>query len=64
MDGAGRYHASFVMEVRGTPLPVIKTAVGVDLGLSTFVALSDGRKEGNPHWLRQRERALRRSNGT
>jgi putative transposase len=61
MDGAGRYHASFVVEVREILLPVIKTAVGVDLGLSAFVALSDGRKEGNPHWLRQRERALRRS---
>src|SRR5215204_7297516 len=61
LDGAGRYHASFVVEVRETPLPVIKTAVGVDLGLSTLVALSDGRKEGNPRWLSQRQKALRRS---
>jgi transposase len=61
MDGAGRYHASFVVEVRETPLPVVKTAVGADLGLSAFVALSDGRKEDNPRWLRQREKALRRS---
>ena len=51
MDGAGRYHASFVVEVRETPLPVVKTAVGADLGLSAFVALSDGRKEDNPRWL-------------
>jgi putative transposase len=61
MDGAGRYHASFVVEVREILLPVIKTAVGVDLGLSAFVALSDGRKEGNPRWLSQRQKALRRS---
>ena len=61
MDGAGRYHASFVVEVRETPLPVINTAVGVDLGLSTLVALSDGRKEDNPRWLKQREQALQRS---
>jgi IS605 OrfB family transposase len=61
LDGAGRFHASFVVQVQETPLPVIKTAVGVDLGLSTFVALSDGRKEDNPRWLRQREKALRRS---
>jgi putative transposase len=52
LDGAGRYHASFVVDARETPLPVIKTAVGVDLGLSSFVALSDGRKEDNPRWLR------------
>jgi putative transposase len=49
------------VEVRETPLPVINTAVGVDLGLSTLVALSDGRKEDNPRWLKQRERALQRS---
>ena len=61
LDGAGRYHASFVVDVQETPLPVLKTAVGVDLGLSTFVALSDGRKEDNPRWLRRRQRALRRS---
>src|SRR4029453_11402077 len=40
-------------------------AVGVDLGLTTFAALamsSDAtRKEDNPRWLRQREKALRRS---
>jgi transposase len=28
LDGAGRYHASFVVDVRETPLPVIKTPVG------------------------------------
>jgi putative transposase len=43
MDGAGRYHASFVVDVRETPLPVIKTAVGVDLGLSAYRV---GRAEG------------------
>jgi IS605 OrfB family transposase len=61
LDGAGRYHASFVVEVRDTPLPFTRTAVGVDLGLSTLVALSNGRKEDNPRWLRQRQKALRRS---
>jgi IS605 OrfB family transposase len=61
LDAAGRYHASFVVEVRETPLPASKAAVGVDLGLAAFVALSDGRKEANPRWLRQREKALRRS---
>jgi IS605 OrfB family transposase len=61
LDGAGRYHASFVVEIAGAPLPTADTAVGVDLGLSSFAALSDGRKIDNPRWLRQREKALRRS---
>jgi len=39
----------------------LETAVGIDLGLTSFAALSDGRKVDNPRWLRQRERALRRS---
>jgi hypothetical protein len=61
LDGAGRYHASFVVEVVEAPLPVADTAVGVDLGLTTFAALSTGEMVDNPRWLRQREKALRRS---
>src|SRR5215211_7768165 len=34
LDRAGRYHASFVVEVTEVPLPVAESAVGVDLGLS------------------------------
>jgi putative transposase len=60
LDGAGRYHASFVVEVACQPLLPTTGAVGVDLGLSTFAALSTGEKVDNPRWLRQRERALRR----
>ena len=61
LDAAGRYHASFVLEVAEAPLPAIDRVVGVDLGLSTFATLSDGRRIDNPCWLRQREKALRRS---
>ena len=61
LDGAGRYHASFVVEVHEAPLPAVDAAVGIDLGLSAFAALSDGRKIDNPRWLRAPERALRRS---
>jgi putative transposase len=61
LDGAGRYHASFVVESAEPSLPPADTAVGVDLGLSSFAALSTGEKVDNPRWLRQREKALRRS---
>ena len=61
LDGAGRYQASFVVEVREVPLAAVDAAVGVDLGLSSFAALSTGEKVDNPRWLRQREKALRRS---
>ena len=61
LDGAGRYHASFVVEVREVPLAAVDAAVGVDLGLTSLAALSTGEKIDNPRWLRQREKALRRS---
>jgi IS605 OrfB family transposase len=61
LDGAGRFHGSFVVEIAEEPLPSAGTAVGVDLGLTTFAALSSGEKVDNPRWLRQREKALRRS---
>jgi putative transposase len=63
LDGAGRYHAAFVLEVREVPLAAVDAAVGVDLGLSSFAALSTGEKVDNPRWLRQRAKALRRSQG-
>jgi IS605 OrfB family transposase len=61
LDRADRYHASFVVEVAQALRPAVESAVGVDLGLSRFAALSTGEKVANPRWLRQREKALRRS---
>jgi putative transposase len=61
LDRAGRYHASFVVEVAEARLPAAEGAVGIDLGLSSFATLSTGEVVANPRWLRQRARALRRS---
>jgi IS605 OrfB family transposase len=61
LDRAGRYHASFVVQVAERFLPAVEGVVGLDLGLSSFAALSTGEKVANPRWLRRRERALRRS---
>jgi transposase len=61
LDGAGRYHVSFVVDVQMARPPNAYTAVGVDLGLTAFAVLSSGEKVDNPSWLRRREKALRRS---
>jgi IS605 OrfB family transposase len=61
LDGAGRYHASFVVQVQEAPLPPTPTQVGIDLGLTHFATLSTGEKVANPRWLRQRQKALRRA---
>ncbi|WP_327095834.1 transposase [Nocardia vinacea] len=60
-DAAGRYFASFVVQVDDQPLPPVDSEVGIDLGLSTFAVLSDGKRIESPRFLRQAERRLRRA---
>jgi putative transposase len=53
MDAAGRYFASFVVEAGDDPRPDAGAVVGIDLGLTHFAVLSDGRKIANPRFLRR-----------
>jgi putative transposase len=59
-DAAGRYFASFVIEGGPHILPEAGPVVGLDLGLTSFAALSDGRKITAPRFLRRAEKKLRR----
>jgi putative transposase len=59
-DSAGRYFASFVIEAEPGILPEAEAAVGLDLGLTWFAVLSDGRKITAPRFLRRAEQKLRR----
>ncbi len=61
VDAAGRYHASFVVDVPDAPLPPVEREVGVDLGLTHFAVLSDGRKVDNPRHGRRAAAKLRRA---
>ncbi|WP_305781585.1 RNA-guided endonuclease InsQ/TnpB family protein [Nocardia flavorosea] len=60
-DSAGRYFASFVVAVEDQTLPEVDTEVGIDLGLTTFAVMSDGRKINSPRFLRQAERRLKKA---
>ena len=60
-DAAGRYFASFVVGAGPCPLPVAGPAVGIDLGLTHFAVLSDGRKIASPQFLRRAEKKLKRA---
>jgi putative transposase len=60
-EADGRYYASFVVEVAASPLPTVQNDVGLDLGLSTPLATSDGELVDNPRHLRSRERHLARA---
>jgi IS605 OrfB family transposase len=61
MDAAGRFFASFVVDTGPEPLPAAGLEVGIDLGLTHFAVLSDGRKIANPRFLRRAERKLRKA---
>jgi putative transposase len=58
-DAAGRYFASFAVQATGDPLPPSGAETGIDLGLTHFAVLSDGRKVASPRFLRRAERRLR-----
>jgi IS605 OrfB family transposase len=58
-DAAGRYFASFVIAAASEPLPESGAETGIDLGLTHFAVLSDGRKVASPRFLRRAERRLR-----
>ncbi|MEU8193999.1 transposase [Microbispora amethystogenes] len=60
-DQAGRYFASFVIEVAEQPLPSVEPEAGIDLGLSAFAVLSNGRKIDSPRFLRRAEKKLKRA---
>ena len=57
-DAAGRYFASFVVETEPDELPEAEPVVGIDLGLTHFAVLSDGRKITSPRFLRRAEKKL------
>jgi putative transposase len=58
-DSAGRYFASFVIQVQPDPLPETGPVLGIDLGLTHFAVLSDGRKIASPRFLRRAEKKLK-----
>ena len=59
-DEAGRYFASFVVEVERPKLPADSKAVGIDLGLASLAVTSEGEKIAPPKFLRSTLRRIRR----
>jgi putative transposase len=60
-DAAGRFFASFVVEVSPEPLPETGRECGIDLGLGHFAVMDDGTKAASPRFLRRAENKLRRA---
>ncbi len=57
-DGANRYFVSILVEDDIKPLPVVNQMVGLDLGITSMVALSTGESVGNPHFFAKDEKRL------
>ncbi len=60
-DAAGRFSASFVVEVTPAPLPETGAECGIDLGLGHFAVMDDGTKINAPNFLRRAEKKLKRA---
>jgi putative transposase len=60
-DAAGRYFASFVVEVNLEPLPETRAECGIDLGLGHFAVMDDGTKIAAPRFLRRAQKKLKRA---
>jgi putative transposase len=58
---ATEWYAQVLVEDGKAPVEnrPIETAIGVDVGLTSFATLSDGTKIENPRWTRKSERKLR-----
>ena len=57
----GMWYACFSCIVEPEPLPANHKATGLDVGLCSFVTLSDGTKIGNPRLFRKAQKHLRRA---
>jgi len=57
-DRVGNWYACFACEVPEHPLSMCESLVGVDVGLESFITLSNGEKVANPRFFRKDELAL------
>ena len=57
---SGKYHVSVLVATIAEPLPKTQRNVGIDLGLTDFIVLSDGTKVANPKFLAKFEHKLAR----
>ncbi len=60
VHNADKWFACFTVEqADATPLPATGLSVGVDVGISALLAMSDGQQVANPQWYRVSQKALR-----
>jgi putative transposase len=60
LSPSGRWSVSLLVEVEIEPLPESPNQIGIDLGITSLVALSTGEKVSNPKGFRAKRAKLRR----
>ncbi len=60
-SATGKWYACISCVVDAKPLPPADAAVGIDMGLESFLVRSDGEQEPNPQFYRHDEEALKRA---
>jgi putative transposase len=61
LSPAGRWTVSLLVDVEIEPLPPCSNEIGVDLGVTSLVALSDGEKIANPKGFNAKRRKLKKA---
>lgn len=61
LSPAGRWTVSLLVDVEIEPLPQSPNSVGIDLGITSLVALSTGEKVANPKGFKAKRRKLRKA---
>ncbi len=61
LSPAGRWTVSLLVDVEIEPLPTCSNEIGVDLGVTSLVALSDGEKIANPKGFNAKRRKLKKA---
>ncbi len=61
LSPAGRWTVSLLVDVEIEPLPKCSSEIGVDLGVTSLVALNDGEKIANPKGFNAKRRKLRKA---
>jgi putative transposase len=57
---SGKWFVSILCDVEILPLPKVDTKVGLDMGISSLITVSNGEKMANPKHLRQAQKRLKR----
>lgn len=60
LSPSGRWSVSLLVEVEIEPLPESPNSIGIDLGITSLVALSTGEKVNNPKGFKAKRAKLRR----